>query len=233
MSMLSLMLEPLKSIVSRPSCPSSVSLPSPGFHWKTSSSVPIRARSSPLSPKVKSAPAPPRNTSAPCEPRSESSSAPPSTVSLTTPAGSVVAVTPSLPPSVLITRASLAPSLPVMFTRGVRPSTETDVPAPTTSTTSLPFVPLTMIVSARPSPTVPPAVAARSASTEVTSVRERSSTVRVSLPPSARTSMFSTSAVSVTMLPRLRVNRTRLPLAKAAKISSPAEPLKTSSSLPS
>jgi hypothetical protein len=41
------------------------------------------------------------------------------------------------------------------------PSTETELPAPTTSTTSSPLVPLAMTVSAAPSPAVPPIVAAR------------------------------------------------------------------------
>ena len=70
MSMFSAMLAPKKTIVSEPSWPSSVSLPSPGFHWKASSPAPIRARSLPLSPKTKSSSAPPRIESAPCEPSS-------------------------------------------------------------------------------------------------------------------------------------------------------------------
>ena len=56
---------------------------------------------------------------------------------------------------------------------------------------------------------------------DVTSVPDRSLTVTVSAPPSALTSIVSTSSRSITMLPRLRVKRTRSPLAEASKISSP------------
>ena len=43
MSNFSAMLAPLKSIVSVPAWPSTVSLPSPGFHWKMSSPAPRKA----------------------------------------------------------------------------------------------------------------------------------------------------------------------------------------------
>ena len=52
-----------------------------------------------------------------------------------------------------------------------------EVPAPNTSTMSSPFVPLTITVSAWPSPAVPPIVPARSMLTSVTSVPLRSLTV--------------------------------------------------------
>ena len=55
----------------------------------------------------------------------------------------------------------------------------------------------------------------------------------VSAPPSALSVRTSTSSVSMTMLPTLRVNSRRPPFADAAKISAPAEPLKSSVSTPS
>ncbi len=69
--------------------------------------------------------------------------------------------------------------------------------------------------------------------TSVTSVPLKSLTVMLSVPPSALTSMLSTSLRSMTILPRLRVNRARPPLAKTWKISAPALPLKSRVSLPS
>ena len=50
MSIFSVALEPLKSIVSKPACPSTVSLPSPGFQTKVSSPAPMRATSLPRPP---------------------------------------------------------------------------------------------------------------------------------------------------------------------------------------
>ena len=50
MSIFSAMLAPLKSIVSVPSWPSTVSLPSPGFHTKVSSPAPSSAVSLPRPP---------------------------------------------------------------------------------------------------------------------------------------------------------------------------------------
>src|SRR5829696_512565 len=232
-SMFSPMLAPKNSIVSTPSWPSRVSLPSPGFHWNESSPAPIRARSLPLSPNTTSLPLPPRNTSAPCEPRSESSPAPPSVVSLITPAGSVVAVTASSPSSALTTSESFAPSELLTFTRAARPSTDADVPAPTMSMTSLPLVPLTTIRSACPSPAAPPSVPARSLLISTTSVPDRSLTVNVSTLPSALRSMTSTSLPSMTMLPRLRVKSSRPPFADAWKISLAALPLNSIVSVPS
>ena len=65
-----------------------------------------------------------------------------------TPAGRVVAVMLSSPPRVLMTRESFAPSDWVMLIRAASPSTETELPAPTTSTMSSPLVPLAITVSA-------------------------------------------------------------------------------------
>ena len=154
-------------------------------------------------------------------------------MSLITPAGRVVAVMLSSPPSVLMTSVSFAPSDWVMLTWAASPITETELPAPTTSTTSSPLVPLAITVSAAPSPAAPPIVPARLTFSSVTSVPERSFTVSVSAPPSALRSMLSTSLRSMTMLPRLRVNSTRPPLAEAAKISAPLLPLNSIVSAPS
>ena len=51
-SMFSLALEPLNCIVSVPSWPSTVSLPSPGFHTKVSSPAPMKATSLPRPPMI-------------------------------------------------------------------------------------------------------------------------------------------------------------------------------------
>ena len=119
-----------------------------------------------------------------------------------------------------------------MFTRADRPRTDTDVPAPTTSMTSAPLVPLTITVSAAPSPAAPPMVPARLALSATRSVPVMLLTMTVSVPPRALRSMASTSLRSMTMLPRLRVNRTRPPFADASKVSAPALPLKSSASVP-
>ena len=65
-SMFSATLAPLKSIVSVPAWPSTVSLPSPGFQTKVSSPAPIRATSLPRPPSMKSLPSPPISMSSPC-----------------------------------------------------------------------------------------------------------------------------------------------------------------------
>ena len=57
-----------------------------------------------------------------------------------------------------------------MLTWAASPITETEVPAPTTSMMSSPLVPLTITVSAAPSPAVPPIVPARLTLSSVTSV---------------------------------------------------------------
>ena len=65
-----------------PSWPSTMSLPSPGSHWKTSSPAPRRATSLPWLPSTKSLPSPPSSRSMPLPPRIVSLPEPPSTVSL-------------------------------------------------------------------------------------------------------------------------------------------------------
>ena len=68
MSMFSLAFEPLNSIVSVPAWPSTVSLPSPGFHTNVSSPAPSKATSLPRPPSMKSLPSPPIRTSLPSPP---------------------------------------------------------------------------------------------------------------------------------------------------------------------
>ena len=128
--MFSLALEPLKTSVSLPVWPSTVSLPSPGFQTNVSSPAPISAVSLPRPPVIVSLPSPPIRVSSPWLPTSASLPAPPSTVSRTTPAGRADALTLSLPPSVLRTSESLAPSEPVTATKADRPETAKPVPAP-------------------------------------------------------------------------------------------------------
>ena len=100
---------PLNSIVSVPSWPSTVSLPSPGSHWKVSSPAPRKAVSLPCWPSMKSLPAPPSRMSAPLLPRMVSSPAPPSTVMLIRAARLPVAEKLSLPPFMLTTSCSVVP----------------------------------------------------------------------------------------------------------------------------
>ena len=101
---------------------------------------------------MKSLPSPPISTSSPLLPRIVSLPSPPSTVSLTTPAGSVDALMLSLPPSALTTSESLEPSEPLTATTVCRPVTVKLDLAPVTLTASALLVPLTMTVSACPSP---------------------------------------------------------------------------------
>ena len=75
------MFEPLKSTASLPASPSTVSLPSPGSHWKRSLPLPISATSALMLPSTWSLPLPPSSTSEPLPPRRLSAPAPPSKVS--------------------------------------------------------------------------------------------------------------------------------------------------------
>ncbi len=95
---------------------------------------------------------------------------------------------------------------------------------------SLPWVPLTVTVSAAPSP--PPPVAPRSIATWVTPVPVRSLTVMLSVPPTALSWIFSTLLRSITMAPTSRASRTRPPLAEISIFSLALEPLNTSVSVP-
>ena len=67
---------------SSPASPSTVSLPSPGSHWKRSSPAPRSARSTPWLPSTESLPVPPIRRSAPLPPRRVSLPSPPSMVSV-------------------------------------------------------------------------------------------------------------------------------------------------------
>ena len=80
--MRSLMFAPLNGILSLPSWPSTVSLPSPGSHWNVSSPAPRNAVSLPCWPSTKSLPSPPSRMSTPLLPSSVSLPVPPSTVML-------------------------------------------------------------------------------------------------------------------------------------------------------
>ena len=91
--------------------------------------------------------------------------------------------------------------------------------------TSSPLVPLTMTVSAWPSPVPLPGVPARSMLTCVTPVPVRSLTVMVSAPPRALRSIVSMPLRSIVMLPTSRVKPTRLPLAEMSMFSLTLAPL--------
>ena len=139
MSMFSLAFEPLNRRVSVPAWPSTVSLPSPGFHTNVSSPAPSKARSSPV---------PPTTTSSPWLPIRRSAPAPPFRVSSSAPAWRLLAFTTSRPPRALTVSWSRAASLAVMFTVADSPETVTPAADPLTRIVSSPLVPLTMTVSA-------------------------------------------------------------------------------------
>ena len=139
----------------------------------------------------------------------------------------------SLPPSVLTTSWSLAPSEPWTVTVAGRPATAKLVPLPVTWIASAALVPLTMTVSAWPSPVPLPGVPARSRLTLVTPVPDRSLTVMVSAPPRALTLTCSTPLTSMVTLPTSRESRSRLPLAERSMFSLTLAPLNSMVSLPS
>ena len=93
-------------------------------------------------------------------------------------------------------------------------------------------MPLTITVSAAPSPWPLPGVADRSMVTCLTSVPVRSLTVMVSAPPRALSWMCSTPLRSMVTLPTSRNSRTRLPLAEMSMFSLTLAPLNTSVSVP-
>ena len=93
----------------------------------------------------------------------------------------------SSPPRPLSVSRSLAGSGKKMLTAACRPKTVTPPASPAAPNTSAPLVPLTVTVSAAPSP--PPFGPRRSRSIRVTSVPLRSPTTMLSAPPSARKSM--------------------------------------------
>ena len=94
----------------------------------------------------------------------------------------------------------MAPSVPAIVTCAASPLTTTDAPLLATVMVSSPAVPLTITVSAAPSPWPLPAVPDRSMLTCVTSVPVRSLTVMVSAPPRALNWMCSTPLRSMVML---------------------------------
>ena len=112
--MFSAMLAPLKSIVSKPAWPSTVSLSSPGFQTKVSSPAPIRAVSLPSPPLIRSSPSLPMRRSLP---------RPPFIVSWMPSASRLAALITSSPPWPLRVSRSLACSWKKMLTSAWRPKT--------------------------------------------------------------------------------------------------------------
>ncbi len=154
-SMFSFTLAPLKASVSVPFWPSTMSLPSPGFHKNVSLSSPSRATSLPRPPRTKSSPGPPMKRSEPKPPFKVSLPAPPSivviSVSLKMPPESST-VTVSLPSSVVTAMLSKSLRLKPRTTAFVTSTTSSVVGSPPRSrsetlslavepvTTSVPFV---------------------------------------------------------------------------------------------
>ena len=91
---------------------------------------------------------------------------------------------------------------------------------------SSPSVPLTMTVSAWPSPRAAERAAEVDRHLASTSVPVRSLTTMLSAPPRALKSMRSTSLRSIVMLATSRVKRTRPPLAEMSMFSAMLAPLK-------
>ena len=143
-SMFSLALEPLNSIVSEPACPSTVSLPSPGFQTKVSSPAPMKATSLPR-PPIDQVVALAADEDVVAVAAVEGQS---DRTGLREPLASMV----SLPARALTVSWSIAASLPEMCTEAARPETVMPDAEPATTIRSAPAVPLTMTVSAWPSP---------------------------------------------------------------------------------
>src|SRR6266540_3942312 len=216
---------PLKRSVSAPSCPSTTSLPSPGSQMNVSLPAPRSPVSAPPFPSITSSPSLPSSTSAPSPPLIVSFPAPPSIPSLIRAASPTEPEIVSLPPSPLTFRRSFAASECSIFTAAASLVTSTAPALGAIAIVSLPTVPLIVVVSTAPS-------VARSSTTSLTSVADRSFTIVLSMPPSALRSTRSTPAVSIVMAPWARKNLRRLPLAERSKFSAAAAPLKTIVSLP-
>ena len=116
---------------------------------------------------------------------------------------------------------------------GRRPLTLTPAASPLTATMSSPAVPLT--VTGRPGRRlpVPPSAACEVEVDLADAGAAEVVDLDVSVPPRALKSTVSTLAVSIVMLPGLRKNLSRLPLAETSTCSAAAAPLKTIRSLPS
>ena len=186
--------------------PSTVSLPSPGFQTNVSSPAPREATSFPRPPLTKSLPraagdgvvaiaAVDREIDLPGR-------------------GAPDALMMSFPTPPLTTSESPPASAPLIVTCAARPLTATDEPLVTTLIVSSPAVPLTVTVSATPSPWPLPGIADRSMATCLTAVPVRSLTLMLSTPPSVASWIFSTPSMSMTILPTLRNSRARWPLAE-------------------
>src|SRR5262249_34686904 len=173
-----------------------VSLASPGCQTTVPSPAPSNATSLPV---------PPMTTSLPRLPVIISLPAPPLIVRLIWPGLSAEALMVSLPASPLMVSESLAPSAPAIVTFAANPLTTTDARLLATVMWSSPAVPLTVTLSAAPSPWPLPGVPARSMATCVTSVPVRSLTVMLSAPPRALIWRRSMPLRSMVMLPTSRV----------------------------
>ena len=139
-------LDALKSSASAPDWPSTVSLASPGSHWKRSSPAPSRAVSAPRLPSTWSSPFPPSSVSAPSAPRRSSAPSPPSSVS---------AVSAPMP---LMPARRSAPARPCTVRDSTATWLTTPKPVANVATTSVPL--RAMPISSSPSV---PRVIARSA----------------------------------------------------------------------
>ena len=115
-------------------------------------------------------------------------------------------------------------------TRAGRPLTWAFGPVPVTVAMSSPFVALTMTLSGWASS--PPPITARSATTLVTSVPDRSLTTTLSAPPRVLATIDSTSLRSIVIAATSRVNRTRPPLAETSMFSLALLPLNAIVSMP-
>ena len=220
MSMFSAAFAPLKSIVSKPAWPSSVSLSSPGFQTKVSFPAPMNAVSSPSPPLKRSSPPLPTKTSTP---------RPPFIVTRKRPASSPDASITSSPPRPFSVRPSSPPaSGPVMRTCAGSPAIVVRPAALVAAVTvSAPLVPFEVTLSAARRPL------ARSSVTRLTSVPDMSPTTMLSAPPSALKVMRSTSSRSIVTFATSRKKIARPPLAKMSMFSAAPAPLNRSSSVPS
>ena len=184
-SMISPALEALKSSASAPVWPSTVSLASPGSHWKRSSPAPSRAVSAPRLPSTWSLPLPPSSVSAPSAPRRSSSPSPPSSVSAVSAPMPLMALSRSAPPRPWTVRLSTARWL---TTAASWPNVATGPPLGAMPIVSSPSVPR---VNARSAPSPPSMSTCPGPGT-------RESLTTVSASPRAATRAWSCASAAVT-----------------------------------
>ena len=221
--MFSATLAPLKSIVSKPAWPSSVSLSSPGFQTKVSSPAPIRAVSLPSPPLIRSSPSLPTMTSSP---------RPPFIVSWMPSASSDVALIDVVAAQAVERQPVVGLLLEEDVDRGLQPE---DVDPAGVARGAEDVGALGAVDGDRVGRAVAAAVRARAGRGRSASRRCRSGRRRrcCRRRPGPGSRSLSTSSRSIVTLATSRRNRTRPPLAEMSMFSLALEPKKSIVSAPS